>query len=58
MIDFSTAIDWLSVKLTGITVAFAVITGSTILSIMAGIATATTIVYNVIRIIKEFKKQK
>jgi len=58
MIDYSTAIDWLSIKLNGLCVALAVISGNQFLGILAGIATASTIIYNGIRIYKEVKKNK
>jgi divalent metal cation (Fe/Co/Zn/Cd) transporter len=58
MIDYSTAIDWLSFKLTGVSVLLAAITGGQLLTVMAGIATSTTIIYNVIRIYKELNKKQ
>jgi hypothetical protein len=51
------AIDWNSVKLCGVsTLGF--ITGSHVLAILSGAAVLSTIVYNGIRIYKEFKNKK
>ena len=57
MIDFSTAIDWLSVKLTGITVVLIAATGGWALTILGMLSVVSTIAYNAIRIYKELKKQ-
>lgn len=58
MVNFETAIDWLSIKLNGVCIVFVVISGSQLLTVLAGAATATTIIYNIIRIYKEFKRSK
>ena len=54
---FLNAIDWVSVKLNGAAIVLAVVTWSTILAWLAGIATISTIVYNGIRIYKELTKK-
>lgn len=51
----ASAIDWVSIKLTGLTVGLAMITANHALSLLAGVATLSTIVYNSIRIYKELK---
>lgn len=56
--DFSTAIDWLSIKLMGISIALAVINWSKFTGILSMIALASTIIYNGIRIYKEFKNKE
>lgn len=58
MIDFATTIDWLSIKLTGLSVFIAAISGSAVLQWLSGVAVASTIIYNLIRIYKELKKEK
>jgi hypothetical protein len=52
------SIDWLSIKLNGACIALAFITGEGWLKALAAIATISTIVYNSIRIYKEFKQPK
>lgn len=50
------SIDWFSVKLNLVCI-LGFVTGSTIVAFMAGIATASTIIYNAIRIYKELKNK-
>lgn len=57
MIDISTAIDWLSIKLTGVTVVLVAITGGSLLTILGVVSVVSTIVYNAIRIYKEIKNK-
>lgn len=57
VLDMATAIDWVSMKLTGISVVFALITGGSLMTVLALIATGSTIVYNIIRIYKEVKNK-
>lgn len=52
------AIDWLSIKLTGISLVLAAITWGGFIAFLSGIALCTTIVYNGIRIYKELKAKK
>ncbi len=56
--DISNIIDWTSIKLSGLSVVLCLITFSQIMGFMTFIAVASTIVYNAIRIYKEFKKKK
>lgn len=58
MIDFDLVIDWFSIKLQGVTVALAMITGDSLLLVLTGISVITTIVYNVVKTIKEIKNKK
>lgn len=58
MIDISHAIDWLSIKLNGIAIGLAVVTGNGVLMGLTGAATVLTIIYNAIRIYKELKHKK
>ena len=51
-------IDWLSLKLNGLAIVMAFISGNVLLQALAGVATASTILYNAVRIYKEFKKKK
>ena len=51
-------VDWLSLKLNGLTIVLAYISGNQLLQALAGVATASTILYNAVRIYKEFKKKK
>lgn len=55
--DFSTAIDWFSIKLMGISIALAVINWNKITGILSVIALTSTIIYNVVKIYKEFKNK-
>lgn len=56
--DITHAIDWMSIKLTGIGVGLCAITGNSVLMWLGGVATASTIVYNGIRIYKELKRKQ
>lgn len=49
------AVDWTSIKLNAVCI-LGFITGNPALSILAGIASVATIIYNAIRIYKEVKK--
>lgn len=51
-------IDWLSIKLTGISVTLAFISGNQLVLWFSTVSIATTIIYNLIRIIKEIKNKK
>ena len=51
------SVDWISVKLNLLSITMLAITGSELATIFAIAATATTIVYNGIRIYKEVKKK-
>jgi len=51
-------IDLVSFKINGIAVFLSAITGNEILMILAGMATATTFIYNGIKIYKELKNKK
>lgn len=55
--DLSTAIDWFSIKLMGISIALAVINWNKITGILSVIALTSTIIYNVVKIYKEFKNK-
>jgi hypothetical protein len=50
------AVDWLSVKLTGLCITVLFI-GSGILTALSAVAICTTIIYNSIRIYKEIKQK-
>lgn len=56
--DITHAIDWASVKLTGVTVTLCAITGNQLVLWFGILASATTIIYNGIRIYGEFRKLK
>lgn len=58
MIDLEFTIDWFSVKMNGAAVFICAISGQQILYWLGGLATITTIVYNLIRIYKELKYPK
>ncbi len=58
MIDFSSSIDWLSMKLTGLSVAICAITGGKVMFVLGMISVGSTIIYNCIRIYKELKNKK
>lgn len=56
--DYSTAIDWMSIKLLGTGMVLLAISGSIIITVLSGVAFASTIIYNVIKIYKEIKNKK
>lgn len=56
--DFRDVIDWVSFKLNFVAITFIAITGNMILIALGAIATASTIIYNAIRIYKELKNKK
>lgn len=51
------AIDWTSIKLNSVCL-LGLFTGSTLIAFLTGIATASTILYNGIKIYQELKKKK
>jgi large-conductance mechanosensitive channel len=57
-IDLFEAVDWFSIKITGVSITLALITWNQFLGILSGVALISTIVYNVIKIIKEVKRKQ
>lgn len=51
------AIDWTSIKLNAVCL-LGFISGSTLIVFLTGVATASTIIYNAIKIYQEIKKKK
>lgn len=54
---YSSTIDWLSIKLNAVCL-LGFFTGNSTIATLTAIATVTTILYNSIRIYKEFKNPK
>jgi hypothetical protein len=57
-IDLFEVVDWFSIKITGVSITLALITWNQFLGILSGVALISTIVYNVIKIIKEVKRKQ
>jgi large-conductance mechanosensitive channel len=57
-IDLFENVDWFSIKITGVSITLALITWNQFLGILSGVALISTIVYNVIKIIKEVKRKQ
>jgi hypothetical protein len=56
--DLAEVIEWFSIKITGFSITLALITWNQFLGILSGVALISTIVYNVIKIIKEVKRKQ
>lgn len=56
MIDFEMVLDWKSIGMNGYTVGLCAISGNQVLYVLGGVATLSTIIYNLIRIYKELKR--
>ena len=54
----SHAIDWLSIKMTGVSILLAAFTWGGFIAFLSGAALCSTIIYNGIRIYREFKSIK
>ena len=56
--DFSSAVDWVSIKLLGTGIALLMISGGAFIMWLSGLAFFSTLLYNGIKIYKELKNKK